>query len=76
MRGVYFLIYCEGDLMKKKLGLTLAMVLLAAVGANSSVLHPARSGVSKVIYYCPELPPDCCRTTRVGNCIVCAQAGC
>jgi len=29
-----------------------------------------------VVFYCPELPADCCRVGRVGNCVVCTQGGC
>ena len=54
--------------MKKKLGLTLSLILVAATGAYSSVPRPAASGVGLA---CPELPPDCCQTKRVSGCLIC-----
>ncbi|HYU34405.1 MAG TPA: hypothetical protein VEW48_19805 [Thermoanaerobaculia bacterium] len=26
--------------------------------------------------FCPELPPDCCRTVFSGGCRLCVQGGC
>jgi hypothetical protein len=58
--------------MKKKLGLTLTMVLLTVAGAHSSALSPTASGASKAGRVCPDLPPDCCIIKRVGPCPACA----
>src|SRR5262245_757402 len=48
-----------------------ALVLPELFGASGS-LEP----LPMVIYYCPELPPDCCRTGWSGHCVVCTQGGC
>jgi hypothetical protein len=57
----------------KKIGLTLALILVAASGAYSSIPRPATSGTALA---CPELPPDCCRTQIVSGCRICTQTGC
>lgn len=54
--------------MKKKLGLTLALTLLAATGAYSSIPRTDASGTAVI---CPELPADCCQFKRVGVCLFC-----
>ena len=54
----------------KKLGLTLALILVAASGAYSSVPRPAVSGTAIV---CPVLPPNCCEFKFVSGCRICAR---
>jgi hypothetical protein len=54
--------------VKKKLGLTLALILLAASEAYSSVYHPAPSGTATI---CPRMPPTCCYVSIVNGCAIC-----
>lgn len=61
--------------MTKKLGMTLAMILLtAAVGARSSTLIPAslvlRTGTAA---NCPFIPANCCKFKIVSDCPICTQ---
>ncbi len=65
--------------MKKKLGMTLAMILLtAAVEARSATLSPAVSPLLKTgtADNCPFIPADCCRFVVIGACPYCVQRGC
>jgi hypothetical protein len=65
--------------MKKKLGMTLAMLLLtAAVGARSATLSPTAPPALKTgtADNCPFIPADCCRFVIVGACPYCVQRGC
>jgi hypothetical protein len=62
--------------MKKKLGMTLAMILLTAVaGARSSTLSPTASPALKAgtADNCPFIPANCCKFKLVGDCPVCTQ---
>lgn len=54
----------------------LALPLTGHASLASSAVRQARLPTSKVVYYCPELPPDCCRTGWSGHCVVCVQGGC
>lgn len=66
--------------MRKRIGLACAMVLVF-LGVASS-MSPARAnglelGIkTAVVYYCPELPAECCRWVVSGGCRVCTQGGC
>jgi hypothetical protein len=64
--------------MSKKLGMTLAMLLLTAVGARSATLSPTAPPVLKTgtADNCPFIPADCCRFVIVGACPYCVQRGC
>jgi hypothetical protein len=65
-------------LMRRRIGLACAMVLLS-LAASSSVsltrvgesLRPEARAV-----YCPELPADCCRWGVSNGCRICFQGGC
>ena len=62
--------------MNKKLGMTLAMLLLTAVvGARSSTLSPTASPVLKTgtADNCPFIPADCCKFTKEGDCRICVK---
>jgi hypothetical protein len=62
--------------MKKKLGMTLAMILLtAAVEARSSTLIPAALALKSVgtAADCPFIPADCCKFKIVANCPICTK---
>lgn len=56
--------------MKKKLGLTLALILVAASGAYSSVPRPVTPGTAIT---CPILPIECCEFKFVSGCRICAK---
>lgn len=66
--------------MRKRIGLACAMVLMF-LGAASS-MSPARANgihlgiTTAVVYYCPELPADCCIYGWDGHCKVCVRGGC
>jgi hypothetical protein len=64
--------------MNKKLGMTLAMLHLTAVGARSATLSPTTSPALKTgtADNCPFIPADCCRFVIVGACPYCIQRGC
>ena len=65
--------------MNKKLGMTLAMLLLtAAVGARSATLSPTASPALKTgtADNCPFIPADCCQLVWVGACPYCVLRGC
>jgi hypothetical protein len=57
--------------MKKKLGLTLTLILVAAIEAHPAVARP--SGIGRI---CPDLPPDCCVIKRGSGCPICILTGC
>ena len=62
--------------MKKKLGMTLAMILLtAAVEARSATLSTAVSPALKIgtADNCPFIPADCCKFKIVANCPICTK---
>ncbi|HET9210634.1 MAG TPA: hypothetical protein VFR03_09560 [Thermoanaerobaculia bacterium] len=61
--------------MNKKLGMTLAMLLLTAVGARSATLSPAASPVLKTgtAADCPFIPSDCCQFRVFHNCPLCTK---
>ncbi len=62
--------------MKKKLGMTLAMILLtAAVEARSSTLSPTASPILKTgtAANCPFIPADCCKFRVESNCPICIK---
>lgn len=62
--------------MKKKLGMTLAMILLtAAVGARSATLSPTASPLLKTetAANCPFIPADCCKFRVMANCPICIK---
>ena len=62
--------------MNKKLGMTLAMILLtAAVEARSSTLSLTASPVLKAgtADNCPFIPSDCCEFRVFHNCPLCTQ---
>jgi hypothetical protein len=50
--------------MTRKVLLAGIVMLLAAFAASSAV------------FYCPELPPDCCIVVFSNGCRLCAQGGC
>lgn len=62
--------------MKKKLGMTLAMILLtAAVEARSAALSPAVSSIVQTgtADNCPFIPADCCKFRVMANCPICTK---
>ncbi len=62
--------------MKKKLGMTLAMILLtAAVEARSATLTTAVSPALQTgtAASCPFIPADCCKYKIVANCPICTK---
>ena len=62
--------------MKKKLGMTLAMILLTvAVEARSAILSPAISPALKTgtADNCPFIPADCCKFRVESNCPICIK---
>jgi len=61
--------------MKKQLGMTLAMLLLTALGVRSTTLSPTASPLLKTgtADNCPFIPADCCKFTKEGDCRICVK---